>query len=128
MNISFFQVKAFPSHTSYYSNLMDASAVLVQVTGTIESVFPCTQDFTHNHVIQQIVLQNVMAVNNTINLPARILLMVRMLNTNDPIPFTVNYPITVKGLFTRRHNDFISYITHCHAPTGFIRYNGKVYK
>ena len=102
--------------------------VLVEVTGTIVAVDSLQFDPSVNQYIQKVILTNANAVNHVITIPDRVLIMVRLTSNIDPIPFHVNDPITVKGFFKRSPTGFLSYMHKTHAPSGYIRYNGKVYR
>ena len=98
------------------------------MSGTIESVFAPELDIVLNHQVQNVVVNNVMTTNRSTNVPNHILFTLRVLQTDIPIDFSIGKPITIKGMLHRRSADFISVVTHTHAPTGFIRYDGKIYQ
>lgn len=101
---------------------------LIEVIGTIVVVQPLEFEPSANQYIQKIILSNAIAVNHVINLPDRVLVLVRLTGNTDPIPFRVNDPITVKGFFKRLPSDSLSYLHTTHAPSGYIRYDRKIYR
>ena len=105
----------------------DNNVPTVLITGTIETVYPV--EVTSLGLLQQnVVLVNVMPVSNSINLPKRILLVTKVSAADNPVPYRSGLPISLKGNFHRRPNDFLSYITDTHDPIGYIRYDGRIYK
>ena len=110
-----------------YPNPSTKSDELIQVIGTIAIVEPLSLDPSTGQYVQKVVIQNALAVNNPINLPPRLLITVRVIGNSNPIPFRVNDPITVKGFYKQLPPDFLSYMYNTHAPSGYIRYSGKIY-
>lgn len=98
---------------------------LIEVVGTIMTVEPFVYDTASHLYIHRLILENCMVVNNVINVPSRILIMIR---STDAISFKVNDPITVKGFFKRQKEDSLSYMYSVHAPQGYIRYSGRVFR
>ena len=97
---------------------------LIEVIGTILVIQPAVPDVSGQQYSQKIILSNAMAVNNPINLPDRLLIMVKSISI---IPFRINDPITVKGFYSHQPSE-LSYMYGVRAPQGYMRYNGKVYR
>ena len=100
---------------------------VLELTGTISALYPIESDNTGN-LIQKVILDNVTAINSNINITSRVLLIVRVQEYVDPIEFSINSPITAKGVFSNGSANFLPTLHTIHAPTGFIRYNSKVYR
>lgn len=98
---------------------------LIQVVGTIVVVQPPTIDKQSTQYVQKIILDNVMAVNNVINLPDQLLVITK---STGVIPFKVNDPITVMGFFSRQLSGGLSYMYGVHAPQGYLRYSGRIFR
>ena len=98
---------------------------LIQVIGTIVVVQPPSVDIHGSQYVQKIIISNTMAVNNVINVPDRILVITK---STGVIPFKVNDPITVMGFFSRQFSGELSYMYGVHAPQGYLRYSGRIFR
>lgn len=101
---------------------------LIELTGTITTVYPVEHDGRSGQFIQKLILDNAIAVQTVETIPMKLLIVIKVHDAESPIPFLVNHPITVKGFFRRLPQDFLSFVHRVHAPSGFIRYDGKVYR
>jgi hypothetical protein len=101
---------------------------LVEVSGTITTVYPMEHDGRRNQYIQKIIVDNAQVTHGIVQVPLRLLFVVKVPDVENPIPFQVNHTITAKGFFRRRSSDFLSFLHTIHAPSGYIRYDGKVYR
>ncbi len=96
---------------------------IIEVYGVIATIFPVDMDNS-----QKIIIDNAAVLNSIVQVEPRILLIVKQ-PFFDNIDFKVGLPITAKGVFSRRKSaDFLSILHTAHAPIGFIRYDGKVYR
>jgi len=99
---------------------------LVEITGTITTIEPPSigaSDVFH----QRLLLENAQPVNVAVALPRKLLLTVQY-PIGSTIPFQLGTPITAKGFFRQSSADSLSYMYNLHAPAGYIRYNGKIYR
>jgi hypothetical protein len=97
-----------------------------QVTGTIVQVYAPVR--VGGVILQQLVLENVTGNRNNTGIPSRVLVLVNLEGSAAPIDFRVNEPITVKGTFVQATRDALATIHTTHAPVGYVRYNGMVYR
>lgn len=99
----------------------------VEISGTIAQVLPMEVDMRGDFV-QRLILNNVTTISRVVQVNSRVILLVR----TDPmvtIPFQINDPISVRGRYEPALGvTNLPVISFAHAPTGFIRYNGKVYR
>ncbi len=101
---------------------------LIEVTGTISQLFPLELEGT-GYIVQNILLSNVTPVKrNNSGIRSRVLLTTRVSQSEGPINFQLNKPITCKGIFVPGNSDILDTLHSSHGPNGFIRYDGKVYK
>ena len=100
---------------------------IFEITGTIITVYPTEVDKNGNF-LQKVILANANGINTNIIIGSRVLVLVKFQQYDDLIEFKVNDPITVKGHFVKGNNNFLDTIHTVHAPTGYLRYNGKIYR
>lgn len=97
---------------------------LLEVTGTISNVLSPEFD-TSGNIIQKVILDNVTPVRNNTSVRSRVLLLAV---NKTLIEFTINSPITVRGIVVAGTTDVLDTIHTAHAPNGFIRYKSKIYR
>lgn len=100
---------------------------IYEVTGTISIVYPVEID-QYAHMVQKIVIDNAVALNSNTTVGPRVLLIVKVSEFEDVIDFTVGSAITAKGSLNRGNANFLDTLHTIHAPTGYIRYKGKIYR
>lgn len=100
---------------------------IIQISGTITIVYPIEKDNVGS-LVQKIMLNNVSSISHTVQVDPQIIVVVKVSDISSPIPFRINDPITVKGIFDRQTSDFLSIVYNTHYPIGYVRYNGKIYK
>lgn len=108
------------------SNLDD----YIQMSGTVQSVLTPDRD-AEGLLIQRVILINLSPSGSSDSRPiidSKALLMVRIINAHSSIPFAPGHPITVKGKYVRQSPNELSIVHSTHAPLGFIRYDGKIYR
>jgi len=103
------------------------SEPIIEVSGTVMVVYPIEFDSIGNGV-QKLIINNVSCNTHTIQTESKLLLVVKVADTRNPLVFTLTDPITVRGYYFKRTFDFLSVIHTVHAPIGFVRYKGKVYQ
>lgn len=100
---------------------------LIEITGTITDVLPLQLD-GKGFIVHDVILDNVTSIRNNTLIRSRVHLIARVLQTEGAIDFKVNNPITVRGVFLPGNQDTLDTIHMAHAPNGFIRYSGKIYR
>ena len=100
---------------------------IIEATGTIATIYPVEHDGSSQWVMK-LILENVHVLNNIAGMDASVLAIVSMNAAFPPIPFELNSPITVKGILSHRKPGQLSVLHTLHAPVGFIRYRGKIYR
>ena len=116
------------AHTDNNLNKMASSDTLLELSGTITTVYPVEHDGRLNQLVQKVILDNCQVTSGITTVPLRLLLIVKVPDADAPIPFKVNHSLTAKGLFKRMPSDFLSYLHTVHAPSGYLRYDGKIYR
>lgn len=103
----------------------------IQMSGTVAQILSPETD-SENSLVQRVMLTNLNATGSAhgadIITDPTALLMVRILNVEHQIPFNVGEPITIKGKYVRRAPQELGLIHSTHAPSGFIRYKGRIYR
>jgi hypothetical protein len=105
-----------------------SSDTLLELSGTITTIYPIEHDRRTDQYIQKLIIDNAQVTHGITTVPLRVLIIIKVTDTESPIPFQLNHPITAKGFFRRESSDFLSFLHMVHAPSGYIRYNGKIYR
>lgn len=99
---------------------------IIEIFATISAIYPVELS-RFGTFEQKILVDNATTINTVLPVDSRILVVVRYSKKEDVISFEVNKPITVRGNYTSA-STAIKMIHHTHAPLGYIRYSGKVYR
>jgi hypothetical protein len=100
----------------------------IEIYATIASVMPAERDFKGDYT-QRLLLTNVTTRNRTIQVNAQVILYVRF-DASMPITFSVGNPITAMGIYNPAAGNIshLPSMTFAHAPTGYVRYAGKIFR
>lgn len=100
----------------------------IQLSGTVHRLFPSEKD-ANGYTVLKVMLSNLVASGATnAKVDTNALLMIRILNEFVIPPFTPGHPITIKGVYVQMGPEELSIIHSTHAPLGFIRYDGQIYR
>ena len=99
---------------------------IITLYATIKSILP--RRTVAGGTEQDVLLANVTTTDKNVQVNPVIQMIVK-LDTAVSIPFAVGDPITVRGTYDSSTNNAarLAVVRHVHAPTGFIRYKGRVY-
>ena len=99
----------------------------VEVSATIRTVYPIESDFKGDNV-QKLLLSNASTATRGAQVNPQMVLVVR----TDPsitIHFAAGDPIVARGRYDPGAGiGQLPTLQYAHAPTGFIRYNGQVFR
>jgi hypothetical protein len=101
----------------------------IELSGTISNIMPYEIDVRGQNV-QRILLNNVNTShpNPNVQINPTVLVIVRTIPTVT-IPFAIGEPITCKGKYEAASPySRLPTLTYVHAPNGFVRYHGTIYR
>lgn len=99
----------------------------IDVSGTIQMIMPIETDMYLNKS-QRIIIVNATTTNRNVQVQPTVVVLMK----TDPsivIPFKTGDPITIRGTYLPPSSpNQLATMSNAHAPTGFVRYSGRVYR